>query len=404
MKNTISSRLIFLSVLLGFASALNYLDRQSFGILTPILEKEFHWTNSQYSWLVNAFTISYGFGMLLGGCILDRFSLRTTYTAAILLWSLAIMLHGFVGGWLGFLIVRLLLGFAEAGNHPCAVRAAGLFIPATQRSIPVSWINSGVNIGAMIAPCILLFLSELWGWRTSFIIIGVLGLCWIPFWLYFCNHFPTLESNSVATNKKETDFSVIKSKPFLGFFIYRFCGDPCWYFLVFWLPKYFHETHHIDLKDFSHNLFYIYFLATLGNIGVGWLTQKIAKNDKNLVRQQSVLMGICASGSLALLLIPFSPYLLLSTLFIGILAAGHQGSMSLYFNQIADIFGKENSAKITAWTTIGGVVSGVIFARIVGYALDQGVTYHTLFMFIPLLYLIGFGSFWILTSKARKNV
>jgi ACS family hexuronate transporter-like MFS transporter len=47
----------FVCVLLFFATTINYLDRQVMGLLKPVLEKEFNWTETDYSYIVMAFTV-----------------------------------------------------------------------------------------------------------------------------------------------------------------------------------------------------------------------------------------------------------------------------------------------------------------------------------------------------------
>jgi ACS family hexuronate transporter-like MFS transporter len=48
--------------LLFFATTINYLDRQVMGLLKPVLEKEFNWTETDYSYIVMAFTATYAVG------------------------------------------------------------------------------------------------------------------------------------------------------------------------------------------------------------------------------------------------------------------------------------------------------------------------------------------------------
>ena len=53
--------------LLFFATTINYLDRQIIGLLKPLLEKEFGWTETDFAHIVMAFTASYAAGLISMG-------------------------------------------------------------------------------------------------------------------------------------------------------------------------------------------------------------------------------------------------------------------------------------------------------------------------------------------------
>ena len=53
--------------LLFFATTINYLDRQVIGLLKPVLEIQFKWTETDYSYIVIAFSTAYALGLLLFG-------------------------------------------------------------------------------------------------------------------------------------------------------------------------------------------------------------------------------------------------------------------------------------------------------------------------------------------------
>src|ERR1044071_10417368 len=59
-------------VLLFFATTINYLDRQVIGLLKPILEKEFNWTETDFAHIVMAFTAAYAIGLLSFGWLIDK--------------------------------------------------------------------------------------------------------------------------------------------------------------------------------------------------------------------------------------------------------------------------------------------------------------------------------------------
>ena len=67
--------------LLFFATTINYVDRQVFGILGPRLTEEFHWTESDFSFIVSAFTLAYAVGYTVAGRMMDWIGERKGFAA-----------------------------------------------------------------------------------------------------------------------------------------------------------------------------------------------------------------------------------------------------------------------------------------------------------------------------------
>ena len=77
--------------LLFFATTINYVDRQVFGILGPRLTEEFHWTESHFSLIVSAFTLAYAISYTVAGRMMDWLGERKGFALAVAVWSLAAM-------------------------------------------------------------------------------------------------------------------------------------------------------------------------------------------------------------------------------------------------------------------------------------------------------------------------
>jgi len=81
--------------LLFVVTTINYVDRQVLGILAPTLQRELHWTESQYGDVVSWFSLVYAFGFLAAGRVLDRVGVRRGFAVAIVAWSVAAIAHAF---------------------------------------------------------------------------------------------------------------------------------------------------------------------------------------------------------------------------------------------------------------------------------------------------------------------
>jgi len=117
------------------------------------------------------------------GRALDLVGVRFGYSLSAVLWSLAAMAHGLARSALGFGTVRFALGFAEAANFPAAVKVVAEWFPKRERALATGFFNAGANVGAIITPLLVPWITLHWGWRWAFVFAGAIGLPWAFVWL-----------------------------------------------------------------------------------------------------------------------------------------------------------------------------------------------------------------------------
>jgi MFS family permease len=106
----------FICGLLFFATTVNYIDRQVIGILKPTLERELHWTESDFGWIVFAFQCAYAVMMPIAGRMIDWLGTLVGYALAVVIWSLASMSHAIARTSLQFAAARFGLGIGGLGG------------------------------------------------------------------------------------------------------------------------------------------------------------------------------------------------------------------------------------------------------------------------------------------------
>jgi MFS transporter, ACS family, hexuronate transporter len=167
-----------------FASTvLNYMDRQAMSLVGPQIKAEFHLRNVDFGWVLAVFQLTYAVFQVPAGYLADRWDVRKTYAGAVAFWSMAGMAAAFSPGLGVLLILRALLGVGESFNWPCALRVTGRILPASDRSLGNGIFNSGAAVGAVVTPITVTLLTNRFGWRTSFVVIGSLGFVWVAGWL-----------------------------------------------------------------------------------------------------------------------------------------------------------------------------------------------------------------------------
>src|ERR1035437_5311586 len=168
--------------MLFVATSINYMDRQVVSILKPTLEHSIGMTEVGYSYIVDAFTIAYAVGLVAAGRFVDKVGTRIGYMVIMAVWSISAMGHALASTVLEFGIARFSLGLGESGNFPAALKTTAEWFPQNERSLATGIFNSGANLGAILAPVIVPWVTLRYGWHAAFLVTGGFSAIWILWW------------------------------------------------------------------------------------------------------------------------------------------------------------------------------------------------------------------------------
>src|SRR5580700_3392396 len=161
----------------------NYMDRQVLGLLKPLLQHDLGWNEIDYSNLVFAFQAAYALGMVVVGQLVDRLGTRLGYALSMIFWSLASIAHAAAGSFFGFVVARSALGLGESGVFPASIKTVAEWFPQKERALATGIFNAGSNVGAILTPLIVPWITIHYGWRWAFVVTGASGFIWLAFWL-----------------------------------------------------------------------------------------------------------------------------------------------------------------------------------------------------------------------------
>lgn len=299
--------------LIGFATIINYIDRSALSLMWPAMGKDLGMSDADYALILNLFMISYAVGQSVSGKLFDKIGTRLGFVLAIFVWSLSSLFHFAVKGVLSLAFVRITLGISEAGNWPGAVKSNSEWFPLKERAIAQGIFNAGASIGSIIAP---LFISAMFvgfGWKTTFIIIGAMGLLWIIPWLIVYKKLPKdhpwiteeekrliLDGKAEATVEEEARkgmsiAQILSFKESWGVIVCRFFMEPIWWLFVGWMPLYLQKTYGFDVKQIGLFAWVPYVGAALGSLAGGWYSGMIIAKTKSVDKgrkQAIVIAGI----------------------------------------------------------------------------------------------------------------
>jgi ACS family hexuronate transporter-like MFS transporter len=424
--------------LLFLATTINYIDRQVLSLVKEFLDAQYGWNKAQFGLVNSMFQGAYGIGLLWFGWFVDRRGVKLGYAVSMIGWSLAAMAHALVAllpmdahivafgrvfeitalsvGAFGF--CRVLLGLSEAGNFPSAIKGTAMWFPKSERAFATSLFNAGSNVGAILAPMVVPLLAVSMGWQSPFIIAGLVGFIWLFFWypLYdspekhrrvSAKELDHILSDREATSKTEKVgwLSLLKYRQAWSFIIAKFLTDPVWWFFLIWLPDFFKETRHLDIKHSWVHLATVYSIVTVLSIAGGWLTGYLTKRGWSVTHARKTGMFIFALFVVPILLVRgvgdwYAVFL------IGLAGAGHQAWSANLFTTVSDMFPKKAVASVVGLGSMAGAMGGMIFPIVTGRLLDHykavnsiQTGYAILFGICACAYLVAFTINHVLAPK-----
>src|SRR5258708_31360820 len=139
-------------ILLGLAFVINYVDRGNLSMAGAIVQRELKLSSAQLGFLFSAFFYTYMAMQFVIGRVVDRFGANPVLTAGLLVWSLATVATGFVGGFIGRFALRLLLGLGESVAFPCTSKLIAQNARPENLGIANPLITAGLKFGPALAP------------------------------------------------------------------------------------------------------------------------------------------------------------------------------------------------------------------------------------------------------------
>lgn len=176
--------------LLGVNLGVVFLDRTAFGLLAPMIQPEFHLSNTDIG-LVNAvlavtWSIS-SFGLTRAADLTGKS--KFLLVAATVIFSLASISSGLAVGLLTLLAARALMGLAEGGLPPLTFHIVNSEVAIERRGLAIGMTSTiGLQAIPLLGPLIIVGIGTAYGWREAFWVAGIPGLVMaVAIWLLIRN-------------------------------------------------------------------------------------------------------------------------------------------------------------------------------------------------------------------------
>jgi MFS transporter, ACS family, aldohexuronate transporter len=376
------------------------MDRHVLAVLAPRLEGEIGWSESQYGYIVTAFQVAYALGLLAVGRALDVFGVRAAYALAGMVWSVAAMGHAVARSAWGFGMVRFALGFAEAANFPAAVKVVAEWFPKRERALATGFFNSGANVGAILTPLLVPWITLHWGWRWAFVAAGTMGMPWVFLWLASYRApqaHPRVSPRELAhilsdpaTPVARIPWSTLLARTeTLGLVAVRFVTDPTWWLLLYWVPKFLYAKHGLMLERMGLPLVIIYMAANAGGILGGWLSGCMLKRGWSVNASRKLALLACILMIAPLVYVSRVSSLPTAVLILSLATAGQQGWASNIFTVVSDLYPRAAVGSVVGICGFSGALGAALLAGATGLILERSGSYLPLFLFGGSSYFVG---------------
>jgi ACS family hexuronate transporter-like MFS transporter len=180
------------------------------------------------------------------------------------------------------MLCRALLGLAESGGIPVTGKGSAVYLEPHDRALGSAVSQIGLTIGTMAAPIMTEFLSSRYGWRSAFVVSGLLGFLWIPVWVLTASRIKPAEVKSDPVNVpvkailSDRRFIALIAANVLAMTVYSLWTNWTTWFLV---------TGY-GLSQAEANLRFAWIppiFATLGGLFGGWLAHRLIQDGGEVI-------------------------------------------------------------------------------------------------------------------------
>jgi ACS family D-galactonate transporter-like MFS transporter len=394
--------------LVAIGTAINYLDRTVLSIAAPSLSQDLGLTRTQMGIAFSAFSWSYAALQIPGGIFLDRFGTRFTYFIAIAFWSLLTAMMGVVNSLAALISTRIGVGVFEAPCFPANSRILATWFPQHERARANSVYSVGMNFGLGFLSVPLFWITQQFGWRGLFFIVGGFGIVFsFVWWLLYHN-----PSESTTANRAELDYieaggggeykgqrldfkwrhigALLQHRQIIGASIGQFGGNSTLVFFLTWFPTYLVSVRGMTFIKAGMMVSLPYIAAAIGVVLGGLVSDTILKRtgSANFARKLPIVSGMLLASTIILAnWVPADNnalvIVIMSIAFFG------QGMTNLGWTVVSDIAPKKLIGLTGGLFNFTTNLAGIVTPIVIGATYDATGSFFGPLAYIAVVAVIG---------------
>jgi ACS family D-galactonate transporter-like MFS transporter len=407
--------------LVAVGTMINYLDRTVLGIAAPFLTKDLALSAAQMGMVFSAFSWSYAALQIPGGIFLDRFGTRLTYFIAVVCWSVFTGMMGVVRSLNALILTRIGVGVFEAPCFPANSRILATWFPQHERARANGIYSFGQYVGLGFLSVPLFWVTQRFGWRGLFFLVGALGVAFgLLWWALYRN-----PGESDTVSRAELDYieaggggeyrgeplrfkrshiwALLRHRQVVGASLGQFGGNSTQVFFVTWFPTYLVTARGMTFIQAGLMTSLPYIGASIGVLTGGLLSDMLLKRtgSANLARKLPIVGGMLLASTIVLA--NFVPaennaivILIMSIAFFG------QGMTNLGWTVVSDIAPKKLIGLTSGIFNFSANLAGIITPLVIGYAFQVTGSFVGPLAYIAVVALIGAFSYSVVLGDIHR--
>ncbi|OTP71735.1 MFS transporter [Caballeronia sordidicola] len=407
--------------LLAVGTMINYLDRTVLGIAAPTMTKELGIDAAVMGIVFSAFSWTYALAQIPGGVFLDRFGSKVTYFLALTFWSFFTLMQGFAVGLKSLLLFRFGLGVSEAPCFPVNSRVVATWFPQHERARATGIYTVGEYLGlACFAPALFWIMGN-FGWRSLFIVVGVIGIVFGMVWWLFYRE----PNDSKSVNQAELDYisaggglepaggqqtmafswgnvgKLLKRRQIAGACLGQFAGNTTLVFFLTWFPTYLATERHMGWLKVGFFAVMPFLAAAVGVMFGGWISDLLLKRtgSANIARKLPIIFGLLGASTIIAANYVSSDALVITILSIAFFG---QGMVGLGWTLISDIAPKNLMGLTGGIFNFCANLAGIVTPLVIGLIVAKTGSFFYALSYVGTAALVGALSYIFIVGDVRR--
>ena len=364
------------------AYMITYMDRAVMSSAAPVIQKEFGFSMVTMGWILASFRLGYSLFQVPGGWLGDRIGPRRALALVVCWWSVFTSATALCWNAGSMVVTRFLFGAGEAGAFPIATRSLSRWMLPSERGYAQGVTHAGSRLGAALTPPLVVWLIAMYGWRSPFLLFGLLGLGWAAVWFIWYRDTPrehrsvnaaelALIHSGVGERSRLTTSvpwrAILRCRTLWYLSAMYFCYGYCHSMYFDWFPTYLNDARGFNLKQMGYFAALPLLAGTAGDLAGGWLSDLWFKRTGDVTRARR-FVGLAGFGLAAAAIVPAaltdSP--ITSVWFSCVAVFGIELTVGATWAVPLDI-GGDYAGSVSAVMNSCGSLGGTISPAIVGY-------------------------------------
>ncbi|MFP6558101.1 MFS transporter [Paraburkholderia sp. B3] len=381
--------------LLAIGVLISFIDRTSISSTLADADfiRHFALTDIDRGWINAAFFWSYGVFQVPMGWVADRYGVKWPYAICFVLWCIATTLMGAVTALESIVVLRLVIGMAEAIVIPASYRWIRNNFDESRNGLAVGLLAMGNKFGPAIGAPVAAWFIVHYSWKVMFVATGLVGLTWLLPWLLLVrSDLPSKAELKQADRsaRSVTLVSILTSPVVWGGMITNFCYGYFTFYCMTWMPAYLVEQRGLSIGESGIYTFFSFAGIAIVAAVAGWAADRIIAAGGNPIR---VRKAFTIAGFVGGCTVLFGAYAnsLDAALFWNVLSLSLLGlttANNLVLSRLT-LIPKQAIGLVTGVQQVATSLAGGVAASLSGWLLHLGGSYDLPMRVILVFLLIG---------------